>query len=137
MGKLSFSSDPSLRACFHSRQYDSSGRLESYVIELEALNFHAKTRVENPGYGQPPSQFFEELAASWKGWEGIKNWFAMDRELELEARNDRIGHVTLTVTIPDTASQGQWCARVAVMIEAGQLERLSAEARAFFACRDA
>lgn len=134
---LPFSSDPSLKASFHSRHYDSSGWLEWYVIELEALDFHAKTRVENPGYGHPPSQLFEELAVIWKGWEGTKTWFAMEGELELEAISDRIGHVTLTVAIPASASERQWSARVAVTIEAGQLERLAAEAGAFFARRDA
>jgi hypothetical protein len=134
---LSFSSDPSLKASFHSRHYDSSGWLESYAIELEALDFHAKTRVKNPGYGHPPSQLFEELAVSWKGWDGIKSWFAMEGELELAATSDRIGHVTLTVAIPASANQRQWSARVAVTIEAGQLERLAAEAGAFFERRDA
>ena len=121
MEVLPFSSDPSLQASFHSRHYDSSGWLESYVIELEALDFHAKTRVENPGYGHPPSQLFEDLAASWKGWEGIKSWFAMEGELDLEATSDRIGHVTLTVAIPASANQRQWSARVAVTMKPGSL----------------
>lgn len=132
METLPFSSDPTLKASFHSRHYDSSGWLESYVIELEAIDFRAKTRVENPGYGHPPSQLLEELAVSWTGWQGIKRWRAMEGELELEATSDRLGHVTLTVTIPKSADQGQWSARVEITIEAGQLERLAAEAGAFF-----
>jgi hypothetical protein len=137
MEKLLFSSDPTLKASFHSRHYDSSGWLESYAIELEALDFHVQARVGNPGYGHPPSQLFEEIAVSWTGWEGTKSWFSMEGELELEATSDRTGHVTLTVAIPASANQRQWSARVAVTIEAGQLERLAEEAGAFFERRDA
>jgi Family of unknown function (DUF6228) len=137
MEKFWFSSDPALKACFCSRRYDGSGWLESYAIELEALDFHASIRIENPGFSQPPTQLFDELATSWAGWEGVKTWLAMEGELELKATCDRIGHVTLAVSIVPYAQSGQWSAQAGVTIEAGQLERLATEARLFFARRDA
>ena len=134
---LRFSSDPALKASFHSRRYDSAGWLESYVIELEALDFHASIRVENPTFGQPPTQLFEELAANWKGWEGVNTWLAIEGELELKATSDRLGHVTLGVAMSPYAHAGQWSAQAAVAVEAGQLVRLATEAKLFFGRRDA
>jgi Family of unknown function (DUF6228) len=137
MEVLKFSSDPALKASFHSRRYDRSGWLGSYAIELEALDFRVSIRIDNPNYGQPPTQLFEELASNWKGWEGVKTWLAIEGELELRATCDRIGHVTVAVSISPHVHAGQWSALAGVTIEAGQLERLATEARLFFARRDA
>ncbi len=137
MDTLEFSSDPSLKAVFHSRRYDESGWLDSFIVEVGATDFHASTRVENPGYGHPPSKLFEELALSWKGWTGTKVWVAMEGELELKANCDSVGHVIVTVSIPAYASARKWSSQAYVPIEAGQLERVAREAKLFFERRDA
>jgi hypothetical protein len=137
METFAFGSDPALKATFHSKRYASSGWLDSYAIEVEAIDFHAKTRVANPGHGHPPSVLFEELAVNWKGWKGAMTWLAMEGELELRATCDHLGHITVAVAIPAYANTGNWSAQARVLVEAGQLERLAIEARAFFARRDA
>jgi Family of unknown function (DUF6228) len=137
MEMLRFGSDPALKASFHTRRFDSAGWLESYAVELEAFDFHASIRVENPSFGQPPAQLFNELAANWNGWEGTKVWRAIEGELELKATSDRLGHVTLAVAVSPYPSAGQWSAQAEVTVEAGQLERLASDARLFFARRDA
>lgn len=132
METLNFGSDPALKASLHSRKYDSSGWLESYVIELQALDFLARTQVDNPGFGRPPSDLFEDLALNWRGWEGIKSWVSMEGELELTATCDRIGHVILNVKIPENLIERRWSAQAGVLIEAGQLDRLAIEVKAYF-----
>jgi hypothetical protein len=135
MDIFSFSSDPALKATFHSRRYDETGWLDSFAIEIEASDFKVTTRIQNPGYGFPPSQLFDELAESWEGWKGVKTWLSMESELEFEATCDLTGHITLNTRIPGHES-GKWFTQAKVMIEAGQLRRLADEARRFFAKRD-
>ena len=137
MNTLSIGSDPALKATFHSRRYGSDGWLDSYAMDLEAIDFRASVRVQNPGYGHPPTQLFNEMAADWKGWSGKKSWNALDGELEMEATADSIGHVTLRLTIPGYESSQLWSAQGRLLVEAGQLERLAQDAEHFFARRDA
>jgi hypothetical protein len=137
MDTLVVGSDPSLKATFHSRRFRSDGWLESYAVELQALELRASTRVENPGYGHPPSKLFSELASSWRGWRGSKEWQALEGELELKATSDSTGHVTLRVRIPGYSDAVNWSAEARVLIEAGHLEQLAREASAFFSRRDA
>ena len=125
------------RATFSSRVIDSNGWVDSYAVELRASNFSACTVVENPGYGNPPSQLLKELAANWRGWKGVKSWLALEGELKIEATCDALGHVTLSFTIPAYSGQKQWTASAKVVCEAGQLEALAKEAQAFFSGSDA
>ncbi len=137
MSTLVVGSDPALKATFHSRRYGSDGWLDSYALDLEAIDFRASVRVQNPGYGHPPTQLFNEMAANWTGWQDKKSWIAMDGELEIEATADAIGHVTLRITIPGYESTQLWSAQARLLVEAGQLERLAESAELFFAKRDA
>ena len=120
-----------VRAVFRSRQF-ADGWLQSYALELEAPDFHASTRVENPGYGHPPSQLFQELATHWSGWSGPKVWRAMEGELEIAATSDSVGHIKFELKVPTYSEASHWSASAWVVVEAGQLERLAREAQAFF-----
>lgn len=52
MNTLVVDSDPALKATFHSRRFGSDGWLDSYILDLEAIDFRASVNVQNPGYGQ-------------------------------------------------------------------------------------
>ena len=117
MDALVIGSDPALKATFHSKRYGSDGWLDSYAIDLEAIDFRASVRVQNPGYGHPPTQLFNEMATHWKGWKDRKFWGALDGELEIEATTDATGHVTLKVTIPGYENTQLWSAHGKLLIE--------------------
>lgn len=67
--------------------------------------------------------FVEGLAADWRGWDGVRTWMSMERELALDVRHDRRSRVSLGVTLrapgpgwDDTA----WSARAVFVLEAGE-----------------
>jgi hypothetical protein len=75
-------------------------------------------------------QFFQELAASWRGWDGVKTWKDLEHRVDLSATCDKTGHMTLKVTVRDANYSGR--VELPLCLEAGQLERLSREVHAFF-----
>jgi hypothetical protein len=137
MSSFTVGADPAMQVTFHSRLYAEDGWLESYVAELVATNLRASVRVENPGYGHPPTQLLQALVPVWRGWEGKKSWLSMDGELEIDATSDRTGHITLVVRIPGYATASPWSAEANVVVEAGQIEAVAHAAEAFFAERAA
>jgi Family of unknown function (DUF6228) len=75
--------------------------------------------------------FLESLAADWQGWNGIRTWQSMERELAFDARHDGRGHVSLSVTLrapgPDWDDTA-WSARAVFVLEAGEeMTRLAAD----------
>jgi len=72
--------------------------------------------------------FFDDLAASWRGWEGEKVWASIEHDLRLTAVEDDLGHVRLSFTIRNGPIPS-WTVQVLdVIVDAG--EELSALARA-------
>ncbi|WP_125811577.1 DUF6228 family protein [Actinoplanes sp. ATCC 53533] len=77
------------------------------------------------------SGFMESLAADWQGWDGIRTWQSLGRELTIDARHDGRGQVSLGVTLrapgldrDDTA----WSATTTFVVEAGEeMTRLAAD----------
>jgi Family of unknown function (DUF6228) len=134
MSSLTIGSDPSMQVNFHSRVYADDGWLYSYVVELSARDFRASVRVENPGFGHPPTQLFQELVPYWTGWKGQKSWRSLEGELEIDATCDLTGHITLLISIPANGHT-LWSAQAGVLIEAGQLEAVARSADIFFARR--
>src|ERR1700691_5899488 len=45
------------------------------------------------------AQFFQDMAANWKGWEGEKTWSSIEGEFGLAATSDRLGHITLRIRL--------------------------------------
>ncbi|MBO4159562.1 DUF6228 family protein [Micromonospora antibiotica] len=67
--------------------------------------------------------FLDSLAAGWEGWQGVRTWTSMERELCFDARHDGRGYVSLGVTLrppgfdPDDTG---WSARAVFVLEAGE-----------------
>ncbi|MDW5327246.1 DUF6228 family protein [Plantactinospora sp. KLBMP9567] len=99
------------------------GMTASTVANVEGVFVH-------PHVTRLPS-FVEALAADWQGWNGIRTWRSVERELALDARHDGRGYVSLGVTLrasgvdlDDTA----WSARAVFVLEAGEeMTRLAAD----------
>ena len=132
MKQFVLKSEQGAKVTFHSPKYDEAGWLDSYAIDLEAHDFRASTRVENPGFGHPPTQLFSQIAAHWSGWKGSEKWCAPEGELDIEATSDALGHIKLEFKVPGYSLSKGWSAAAWLVVEAGQLERLAGEANEFF-----
>ena len=75
-------------------------------------------------------QYFGDLANNWKGWQGKKEWSSLEGELKLKASCDHLGHIFLSVHLINGAPP-IWEIQADLTLEAGQLENLATEARAF------
>jgi hypothetical protein len=60
------------------------------------------------------------LADAWKGWDGPKEWEAIEHDLHIEARHDGWGHVALRFTLRESYRPGAWTATAQVVLEAGE-----------------
>jgi hypothetical protein len=63
---------------------------EFFIADLRELNLHATIRVcsfMSDGFGD----FFEEMAANWRGWSGEKQWSSLEGEFILRSHSDRLG----------------------------------------------
>ncbi|WP_367139424.1 MULTISPECIES: DUF6228 family protein [Streptomyces] len=79
--------------------------------------------------------FLEELAADYRGWDGVRSWQTNDRDLAVSAVFRSGGHVGLTWSLRPwpTAADG-WSASVTTWLEPGeQMTALAADIRYFLA----
>ena len=111
---------------------DNMFRRVSMMIIDEGLSAAADAQLSL--IDEPPlDQFLAGLADSWLGWPGTRIWRAIERQLELDARHDGRGHVTLGVTLKSRRYQRQeedWCARISLIIEAGeQMQQLAQDVK--------
>ncbi|GAB3155120.1 hypothetical protein GCM10027290_50840 [Micromonospora sonneratiae] len=77
------------------------------------------------------AKFVEALAAGWSGWDGVRRWWSLEEELELDARHDGRGYVSLGVTLRASGldlDDTRWSARTVFKLEAGEeMTRLAAD----------
>jgi hypothetical protein len=107
---------------------------DSFRAEVRRDRLHATadivTRVRR---GQPSdglADYFAGLAANWKGWSGQREWTSFERDLKLSAQSHHTGHIDLHVNLNHGAPP-YWELQFGIALEAGELERLSVEAREF------
>lgn len=132
MDELIIQSDKETKLVLHSKRLNSDGWLDSYFVAIQARNFQAEIEVSNQPYGTSPDEFFETLAANWRGWEGEKSWGAIEGEYSLVATADSVGHITLIATLASDPFPPSWSGSISLILEAGQLEQLFCDAKRFF-----
>ncbi|HSR17068.1 MAG TPA: DUF6228 family protein, partial [Ignavibacteriaceae bacterium] len=47
------------------------------------------------------TNYFDDLATNWRGWDGRKEWKSIEDEMRLSCEIDKVGHVSLYVTLED------------------------------------
>jgi hypothetical protein len=105
-----------------------------YDIELQAPGLHAVIeRVVAWKHDNGVDGFLGSIAASFRGWAGIRAWQSNDRDLQVEAEFTSGGHVNLTWRIsPWRHATGRWDSSVTVRLEAGeQMATAAADVRSF------
>lgn len=132
MESIELRSEKQIPTLFHSPEYSVDGGLESYSVTVSGIGMEATVRVETSPYGTAPSDFFDQLAAEWKGWGGEKEWGAIEGEYGLFAKSDATGHIELTVKLQPSFYAPYWCAASVLVVEAGQLDGLASRFRGFF-----
>jgi len=101
------------------------------VLEDQGLRAQSEIHAVVSGPDNLPTKFFIELAESWRGWRGTKDWQSYERDWKLSATADGKGHVFLQVGLAAGASDDQWRVQATLVLEAGQLEGYSQGFRAF------
>ncbi len=101
-------------------------------VEIRADGLAARTTVTiDIDQGQADlDSFFTALASSWRGWEGVRHWEALEHEMAIDAWHDGRANVKVAVTVRRstmTYADDAWSARVVFTVEAG--EQLASVAR--------
>ena len=102
-----------------------------WFAELQGGGFRATWRFyayDHTGLGQ----YFAELAAAWRGWDGDKTWEALEGDVRIAASHDGKGTVAMLVELraePTVRRDPDWCASVVLTLDAGGLDRLARAAR--------
>ena len=105
---------------------------EYFLVTIRGHNLTAFSKV----YAFDPfdnglTRFFEDIAKSWKGWNGEKKWISLEGELSLVCTADLLGHVAIEATL--FYGFDGWSVRNVFYIDAGQLEQLASDIKKFFA----
>jgi hypothetical protein len=107
------------------RQTDGS---EYFIVTIKAHNLTASAQVYswNP-FDSGLTNFFDDLAANWKGWRGEKKWSSLEGELTLVGTADSLGHIEIEVSLYDA-----WTVKHVLHVDGGQLVGIALHARRFF-----
>lgn len=136
MNEFLIRSEKEVMLRFHSPKRDATGWLESYSVSPTTRNFSASIDVENPPYGVSPLQLFQQISVEWRGWKGEKELQAIEGEYGIKASTDALGHITLSVILHPYLGAETWRASMNVVVEAGALCSLAADAELFFGDKD-
>ncbi len=79
------------------------------------------------------ADWWQDLADSFRGWEGEKTWESLEHDASLLARHDGTGHVTVRVTLRGSLGyRPDWEASATFAFDAGEeLSRVAAEVAEF------
>ena len=100
-----------------------------FTASLISTPLSASVRVYDlePAYW---SGYFATLARNWRGWEGSKERESLEGHLRIVATTDSLGHISLRVYLRDVDSD--WRAEDVIVVEAGQLDSIAANAKNYF-----
>lgn len=115
------------------REHDTSSFIaiiNDKSLQASAVVYHAGIHAHIDVSRYPIEEFFADLAKNWNGWSGSKKWESLEATMKFEATADRMGHITLAIDL-DNGTPYNWRVKALVIIEAGQLEKLSKDAHEF------
>jgi hypothetical protein len=102
-----------------------------FDVELAGDAVSAKKRV----WGYTDTDFlaglFESIARDWKGWDGERQWAAIEGDLSISASSDKLGHIRLAVVIRNNDLEDDWQLDVPIFLDAGGLDNIASNVRRF------
>ena len=67
---------------------------EYFRVAIRSHNLSASIQVYAwNSFGSRLEQFFEDVAANWRRWDGEKKWNSLEGELSLVCTSDKLGHI--------------------------------------------
>ena len=73
-------------------------------------------------------RYFQNIADSWKGWQGSKKWQTVEGDFQLEATHDSQSYVFLKLTlIKNQGIEDEWVLNGRIKIDLGQLDGIANE----------
>jgi len=103
----------------------------SLVLRLHSSNVTAITHAYDCQFSKW-TRFFKYLAANSHGWNGVMDRESLEGDLRLEATSDSLGHIRLRIRLKNVDPRTEWSAETSLRLEAGQLENLAKQAKAYF-----
>lgn len=97
-----------------------NGAAELLDVSIRDLDLKAGKSVYE-GYTdgfEQLARFFEELAASWRGWSGERTYESIEHDLRIVATHD--GHVRLRVRLWQSTDPDGWKLETALRLDAGE-----------------
>jgi hypothetical protein len=108
---------------------DSSHISESFLVLVQGYEVRAEARASS--FMAPSlSEYFQDIADNWRGWQGEKCWATLEGEVQFSATADSIGHVRLAFFLRPAHTGYHWALRGALELEAGQLDSVAESVRA-------
>lgn len=92
------------------------------TVEVSVYDIHYDTLAS----------FFADVASNWRGWAAAKSWYSLEGHLNLDATSDRLGHVFLRARLRSMDIASDWDVSATLLLEAGQLDGIAADARKVF-----
>jgi hypothetical protein len=116
-GSFTITSDEEPEPLYWRVTLTSGGLAASTDIDLDSIRHTVG----------PIGEFFRELAADWRGWQGERRWG--QAPLILAATHDGLGHVAINVQVATNVySEPDWEARATIELEAGRLDHVARQA---------
>jgi hypothetical protein len=78
------------------------------------------------------AEFFLAMARDWRGWEGERTIESREGQLRLACSADKLGHVSVRVTLRGDPAGSDWRAEDTLYLDAGQLDELAQRATDYF-----
>lgn len=100
-----------------------------WIAALSCGALHASLRFYEIALGGLV-EYFDGLAADWRGWGGERRWTSLEDDLELVATHDGVGTITLKARLATEAfAVHRWMASAELVLDAGALDRIAREVR--------
>ena len=123
------------RLTFSDLVPESDPNFYTFVATVEQPGLRASVKVYDMD-GEPDSgrlaDFFSALAEEWRGWEGEKEWAALEGQLALSCTSDRTGHARLVARLGEATHWDGWSAETVLTLDVMQRERIAKEVLRFF-----
>ena len=88
-------------------------------IEVEGLRASEKINAHYVTCMDDLIHYFDELAAHWQGWDGVKTYESLEWNLRLTARVDSTGHILLAIELKSDHSDHRWSISTQIRTEPG------------------
>lgn len=119
----------------HDPERDRNGVLDYFSVEVANPTIRAQTRVY-AYHSEGLATLFDEMARSWRGWSGAREWESLEGELRLSCTADGKGHVDIAIRLAESLHPDRRQVQAMALVEAGQLEALAKSIRAFRANKE-